>query len=125
MKYKIGMILPDSNYFSRLGRDLKVLTVAGLAQAGFSDYDLIIEPGGYNADVRIIKEKVQSMIIRDQVDVIIAPLNPYHLVDVAPLLQSNEVIMMLSFMGEDTVYHEYRSDFVFINTLIHLVNTPC
>lgn len=116
MKYKIGLILPDSNYFKRFGKDYHALVLAGLQKSGFDNYELVIEPGGYNNQMKIMAEKVQSLIIKERVDAIIAPFNPAFLIDVAPLLDSNEVLLILTYMGEDVIHKDCQSDFAFINT---------
>lgn len=116
MKYKIGLILPDSNYFPRLGKDYRQTVEAGLKKSGFTDYEIAVEPGGYNNQMKIMAEKVHSLIIKDQVDLIIAPFNPAFLVDIAPLLLSNEVLLLLTFMGEDTIHEDCNLDFTFVNT---------
>lgn len=116
MKYKIGLILPDSNYFSKFGKSYRQVLEAGLQKAGFTSYELAIEPGGYNNQMKIMAEKVQSLIIKEDVDIIIAPFNPDFLIDIAPLLESNEVLLLLTYMGEDTIHEDCKSDFTFINT---------
>ncbi len=116
MKYKIGLILPDSNYFKRFGKDYKAVAEAGLRKSGFDNYELVVEPGGYNNQMKIMTEKVQSLIVREQVDAIIAPFNPAFLIDVAPLLDSNEVLLLLTYMGEDVIHEDCKSEFTFINT---------
>lgn len=117
MKYKIGLILPDSNYFFRIGKDFRTTVEAGLKKAGFDNYEIAIEPGGYNAEMKVIKEKVQSLIIKEHIDLIIAPFSPSFLVEVAGLLESNEVILLLINLGEDIIHEDYRSKYAFINTL--------
>ncbi|GAB5522747.1 MAG: hypothetical protein Roseis2KO_06190 [Roseivirga sp.] len=116
MKYKIGLILPDSNYFRRFGKDYNTVVAAGLQKSGFDNYELVVEPGGYNNQMKIMAEKVQSLVIREQVDAIIAPFNPAFLIDVAPLLDSNEVLLLLTYMGEDIIHEDCKSEFTFINT---------
>ncbi len=116
MKYKIGLILPDSNYFKRFGKDYHTLVDAGLQKSGFDNYELVIEPGGYNNQMKIMVEKVQSLIVKEQVDAIVAPFNPSFLMDVAPLLDSNEVLLLLTYMGEDIIHQDCKSEFAFINT---------
>lgn len=117
MKYKIGLILPGSNYFFRIGKDFPATVEAGLKKAGFDNYEIAIEPGGYNAEMKVIKEKVQSLIIKEQVDLIIAPFSPSFLVDVAGLLESNDVLLLLIHLGEDIIHKDYQSKYAFINTL--------
>ncbi|MCE7992635.1 MAG: ABC transporter substrate-binding protein [Roseivirga sp.] len=116
MKYKIGLILPDSNYFKRFGKDYRTSVEAGLQKSGFTDCELVVEPGGYNNQMKIMAEKVQSLIIREQVDAIVAPFNPAFLIDIAPLLDSNEVLLLLTYMGEDVIHEDCKSEFAFINT---------
>lgn len=116
MKYKIGLILPDSNYFFRIGKDFRATVEAGLKKAGFDNYEIAIEPGGYNAEMKVVKEKIQSLIVKEQVDLIIAPFNPSFLVDIETLLSSNEVLLLLTYMGEDVIHQTYKSDYTFINT---------
>lgn len=116
MKYKIGLILPDSNYFKRFGKDYRTAVEAGLQRSGFTGYELVIEPGGYNNQMKIMAEKVQSLIIKEQVDAVVAPFNPSFLIDIAPLLESNEVFLLLTYMGEDVIHEDCKSGFTFINT---------
>jgi ABC-type branched-subunit amino acid transport system substrate-binding protein len=116
MKYKIGLILPDSNYFKRFGKDYHAMVDAGLRKSGFEDYELAVEPGGYNNQMKIMLEKVQSLIVKDQVDAIIAPFNPAFLIDIAPILASNEVLLFLTYMGEDIIHEDCKSEFTFVNT---------
>lgn len=116
MKYKIGLILPDSNYFKRFGKDYSTVVEAGLQKSGFDNYELVIEPGGYNNQMKIMAEKVQSLIVKEQVDAIIAPFNPAFLIDIAPLLASNDVILLLTYMGEDVIHEDCLSEFAFVNT---------
>ncbi|MBO3699044.1 ABC transporter substrate-binding protein [Roseivirga sp. E12] len=116
MKYKIGLILPDSNYFKRFGKDYKTVVEAGLQKSGFDNYEIVIEPGGYNNQMKIMAEKVQSLIVKEQVDAIIAPFNPAFLIDIAPLLVSNDVILLLTYMGEDIIHEDCQSEFAFVNT---------
>lgn len=116
MTYKIGLILPDSNYFKRFGRDYRKAVEAGLIKSGYTSYEIVVEPGGYNNEMKVMAEKVQSLIIKEQVDAIVAPFNPSFLIDIAPLLISNDVILLLTYMGEDVIHEDCKMDFTFVNT---------
>jgi ABC-type branched-subunit amino acid transport system substrate-binding protein len=66
--------------------------------------------------MKVMAEKVLSLIIKEEVDIIIAPFSPTFLIAVAPLLESNEVLLLLTYMVEDTIHEECQSEFTFINT---------
>jgi branched-chain amino acid transport system substrate-binding protein len=116
MKLKIGLILPNSNFISNISQDISKAFQLGIDRNGSVDHELIIEVGGYNADTRIMKEKVQSLISKDEVQVIIAPMNMGMVPEIKDILGANNTTLIVNWMGEDFLSKEYQSPHVFFNT---------
>ena len=75
MPIKIGMLVPNSTFIPFLARDLPKALALGLADFDGIEYELFIEPAGYNVDKNVLPEKIQTLLIKHQVDVVSAPLN--------------------------------------------------
>ena len=72
---RIGLVLPNSNFIGKLAADIKYWAAAGLSGGGFSGFEIAVETTPYNASASELKAKMQDLLIKQDVDVLIAPLN--------------------------------------------------
>lgn len=80
------------------------------------EYELCIEPAGYNANKDDVIAKVQELLIKHQVDIIMAPLNVGLLAYIKHYFSGEQVVLIVNTLGEDVVFHETQDPFVFINS---------
>ncbi len=116
MVIKIGLLTPHSNFIPFLAGDFPRALEAGLTENGQIDYELYVEPTGYNSDKKILAEKIQNLIIKQQVDVVIAPLNVGLFDQVRVFFNSNQVPLIINSMGEDVIFNHSQDPYLFINS---------
>ncbi len=116
MSCKIGLLVPNSNFISHLSRDLTKALSLPLDKAG-SDYEITIETGGFNAEKQAVTSKIQDLIIKQQVDIVVAPLNVSLVEDIRIFCEDQEIPAIIITLGEDTSFHYIQSPFVFIHSL--------
>ena len=116
MLIKVGVLVPSSNYIPLLSRDLVSAIELGLGEVNGVGYELYVEPGGYNADSNVLSLKIQELLVKHQVDVVVAPLNVGLLERVNPYFSSQQVPLVVISLGEDVVFSRYQSPFLFVNS---------
>lgn len=116
---KIGLLLPSSNFINGVAKDITSAFQKGLEKGGASNIEFVFETGGYNASKPLVQDKVQSMILKDNVDVILAPLNVGLFKDVNDILKSSDVPLIANWLGEDPYFEAEVSDHVFSLSLNH------
>ena len=113
--FNLGIIVPQSTYLPSLSRDLPIACKMGLENLSDS-VNLIFESGGYNEDVNIIKDKVQGMIIRENLDAVLCPLNSSLIEPLNVLCKQEGVALIVNTMGEDVIFKEALSESLFVNS---------
>ena len=116
MPIKIGVVAPNSNYIPFLARDMLKAIEQGLLENGGIEYELCIEPGGYNADKNVLTGKIQELLVKHQVDVVVAPLNVGLFEPIKQFFSSNQVPLIVNSLGEDVVFHASPDPYLFINS---------
>ncbi|NCJ08051.1 ABC transporter substrate-binding protein [Synechococcales cyanobacterium C] len=116
MPIKIGVLVPNSNYIPFLARDIPHALALGLAENLGMNYELCIEPSGYNADKNVLVSKIQELLVKQQVNVVVAPLNAGLIEDLKPYFSGQQVPLIVNTLGEDVVNHTAQDPYVFINS---------
>ena len=116
MPIKIGVILPNSNYIPSLARG--ILRALELALNAYPEinYELCIEATSYNANPSVLIGKIQDLLVKAQVDVVVAPLNAGVLSQVKPYFSGQQVPLIVNTLGADVVNLESQSAYLFINS---------
>ena len=112
---RIGLLLPNSNFITRLAADIRRWLVLGLEENG-SAGELFIEACGYNEKASTLREKLQHLVMRDDVDLIVAPLNPGMVSHIADLLPGQQTPLVTLTMGEDVVEGDTAPPWLFVNS---------
>lgn len=110
---KIGLLLPSSNFVEGISKDIKTGFSQGLKEGGVEDAQLLFETGGYNASKNLVQDKVQAMLLKDEVDLVMSPMNVGMYKELEGILSSNNVPLIAINMGADPYYKEERTDWVF------------
>ena len=116
MPLKIGMLVPNSNFIPFLSKDLPKALEFGLTEQNSIKYELFIEPTGYDVDKNVLADKIQTLIIKDQVDIITTPLNVGLFEHVSGYFSSNQVPLIVNSLGEDVIFQHAQSPYIFINS---------
>jgi len=113
---KIGLLVPGSNYLPTVGKDIVACVKHGLADE-LDVVALTIEPGGYNAAKQLVLDKIQSMVLKDDIDLVLAPLNVGLFPELDAMLKSNDIPIIANWLGEDVYFDEHKSDYIFSNSI--------
>lgn len=116
MPLKIGVLVPNSNYIPRLARDIPQALALALAETPAIDYELCIEAAGYNADRSVLIGKIQELLVKAQVDVVVAPLNAGMLRHVKHYFSGQQVPLIVNTLGADIVNLDSQDAYLFINS---------
>lgn len=116
MPIKIGVILPNSNYIPSLARGILGALELALNTYPEINYELCIEPAGYNANKLTLIGKIQALLIKERVDVVTAPLNAGLLVHLNPHFSGQQVPLIVNTLGEDVVSHDAHNPYLFVNS---------
>lgn len=101
---KIGFLLPNSVFIPTLGKDLVAFFKKGLQDGGVSDFDVAVEVGGYNAAEQLVSDKMSSLLLKDDVDLVYAPLNIGLYRKVESIFDAAKIPLIANWLGEDLVY---------------------
>ncbi len=113
---KIGVLAPSSNYFPRFSKNLINALNFGLESCSEFDYELCIEPAGFNARELEVNARLQALLIRHQVDIVIAPLNTGLLCNIKKILSDEQVPLIAITLGEDVVFQDAQGPLIFVNS---------
>jgi branched-chain amino acid transport system substrate-binding protein len=116
MSIKIGVLVPNSNYIPCLARDIPRALALGLAEHVGDAFELCIEPAGYNADKNVLIARIQELLVKQQVDIIVAPLNTGLLDHLKTYLSGHQIPLIVNTLGEDVVNHSHQDPYIFINS---------
>ena len=116
MLIKIGLLAPNSNYLPFLARNIHAAIELGLAENPGVEYELLIEPGGYNADRQVLEGKIQELLVKHQVDVVVAPLNVGSYDHVVPHCSSQSTPLIVLSLGEDVACLDSLNPHLFVNS---------
>lgn len=117
MRIKIGILLPGSGFLPSIGKDIRRALCLGLADDPTINYELLVETTRFNSDKGVIIDKLQDLLIKHEVDIIVAPLNPGMLEHVAPLFREQEVPLIANTLGEDVIADSTFHPYLFINSM--------
>jgi branched-chain amino acid transport system substrate-binding protein len=115
-RIKIGVLAPSSNYFPRFSKNLISVLNYGLEACSGLDYELCIEPAGFNAREQEVNTKLQELLISHQVDLVIAPLNTGLLCNIKKTLSDEQVPLIAITLGEDVVFQDAQGPLIFVNS---------
>lgn len=113
---RIGLLLPNSNFIFQLARDLRHWVEVGLAEGGLDKHELLIETAAYNESQSAVQKGLQDLSIKQQVDVVIAPLNPSMAEGAKEVMASQGVPLVMLTMGEDIATDTQAPPWVFSNS---------
>lgn len=113
--FNLGVIVPQSYILPQLSRDLPIACQMGIEKA-HCNINLVLEPGVYNEDINVLKEKTQGMIMRNNLHALICPLNPSLIGPLSELCEAEQIILIVNTMGEDVVFDTEVNDSVLINS---------
>jgi len=113
--FNLGIIVPQSTYLPSLSRDLPIACKMGLGTFE-NKVNLIFESGGYNENVDVIKDKVQGMIMRENLHAVLCPLNSSLIEPLNTLCQLEGVALIVNTMGEDVIFQSALSESLFVNS---------
>ena len=77
---------------------------------------MFVEPCGFNAEKDKVKNGVQRLIVKDQVDVIVCPLNTALADIVGEVHRSDEIPLIMLTMGEDLLLDADLDPYLFSNS---------
>ena len=110
---RLGLLLANSTLVGRLAGDIRLAVDFGLRDGGLSDVDLIVETTAYNAVGSEVVTATQNLAIKQNVDAVIAPLNPALFGDVATIAIGQEIPVLALTMGEDVFAGDSAPPWVF------------
>jgi ABC-type branched-subunit amino acid transport system substrate-binding protein len=116
MPVNIGLLVPNSNFIPFFSRDILFALELGLKKEKLEDYQLIPEMCGYNAKKEVLAEKAQILLVKNRVDLVIAPLNVGMFEMVAGFFASNQVPLVVLSMGEDPIFESAQNPHIFVNS---------
>lgn len=113
---KIGLILPNSNYIPQLGKSIKnAFRLAFESEANFN-YQLFIESGGFNESAKNLADKAQKLILNEDINILVAPLNSSMGEGLKTICDDNKVPLIALTMGADPWYTYCQSPYLFVNS---------
>ncbi|RBP49928.1 ABC transporter substrate-binding protein [Arenicella xantha] len=113
--FNLGIIIPQSSFLPHLSRDLPVACKMGLGDSS-DRVKLCFESGGYNEDAGFLKDKIQGLIIRENLNAVLCPLNSSLIESVNELCRSEETALLVNTMGEDVLFDSAANESVFVNS---------
>ncbi len=116
MRIKIGVPTPNSNFIPFFAKDYLKALEMGLSQGGVLDYELFPEPCGYCAQKEVVADKVQALLLKQQVDVVVMPLNTGLFEHVSSYFSAQQTPLIITTMGEDVIPPASRNPYLFTNT---------
>lgn len=113
---KIGLLIPNSNFIPIINKGIFSGLDMALKEHDDLTYEICVEAGGYNADKKTVKEKLNELAIKKEMDIVVAPLNYALLHSVTDLFASQEIPLIVNTLGEDVWFDESKSPYVFSNS---------
>ena len=101
---KIGFLLPSSAFLPTVGKDLVAYFKKGLQDAGMWNFEVVKEVGGYNSAEQLVCDKMNSLLLKDDVDIIFAPLNVGLYRKVESIFESKKIPLITNWLGEDLLF---------------------
>ncbi|MBX2849139.1 MAG: ABC transporter substrate-binding protein [Acidiferrobacterales bacterium] len=112
--FKLGVIVPQSNFLPYISRDLPKACEMGLQ--GEANIQFFFEAGGYNEDADVLKDKIQNLIVRERIDAVMCPLNPGLIEQVMELCKAEQTALIINTMGEDVLFESVVNGPLFVNS---------
>ncbi len=116
MCLKIGVLVPTSNHIAFKAQDILKALEMGLTENAATNFEISMETTANNADKSIVSGKLQDLLIKQQVDVVVAPLNTGLLPYVNKLFESQQVPLIVNTLGEDVLFDNAQSPYTFVNS---------
>ena len=117
MKRRIGLLLPGSNYIPGLATDIRRWFSEGLGGNTSEDVEFVVEATGYNASRTEVRSRLQDLFIKHDVDLVVAPLNPGMVPQVADLARNQQAPLFVLTLGEDIFEGDLAPPWVFVTSL--------
>jgi len=95
----IGLMLPNSGMISRFGRSYRLALELGLGEQ-VDKVNFSLETGRANAGPVAVRGALEKLINTHDPDLVIAPLSTAVLADVVDLMESEEMPLLVSSLGE-------------------------
>lgn len=112
---KIGLVVPQSNFLPRISRQFRDAFKSGLADAN-ADPDISLQVGGFMNRGREIARLFHQMVLEDEVDLIVMPMNPVNLFHLQGMMTSEEVPVIACSMGENVLPADAENKFLRLNS---------
>ncbi len=116
MTLKIGFIAPTSQFIPKLSQSLLFAFELGLDLQANTEISIIKQAGGFNASARLLKEKIEQIILEHDVDLIVTPVNTAILEQISESIDSYQVPLIALTLGEDVSGYDFSSPYIWINS---------
>lgn len=83
---RIGLLLANSSIIPRLAADIRTCVVDALA-ARSVEHEIVVETTSHNESAAVVRDALQDLVIKHDVDVVVAPLNPSVAAAVEPTMR--------------------------------------
>lgn len=113
---RVGLLLPNSNFIPRLATDIRHALTHAMGTDG-ADHEFVIETTPYNESMTQVRDKLQDLLIKHDVDVVVAPLNPAMIAEAAPLATAQQTPLVVLTMGEDVFAGDTAPPWVFVDSM--------
>ena len=113
---RAGLLLANSTFVDRLAGDIRQCVGKGLKDGGLEDHELIIETSSYNNSAKVVSPPLQDLMIKQDVDVVVAPLNPSLFAAAAAVAKGQQVPLIALTMGEDVFEDDLAPPWLFANS---------
>ncbi|HFD12779.1 MAG TPA: hypothetical protein ENJ32_09985 [Crenotrichaceae bacterium] len=112
---KLGVITPRSDCFPRLSRNFLDSVKQGLGTA-LNNIDLHVQAGNTMSRERDVCSAIQQLILEQEVELIVLPLNPASLIDLSRLIRDEGVPVVVCTLGENLIPNSAENELTFINS---------
>lgn len=112
---KVGLLLPSSTYMPSVGSDIARCVEVGLATHADDSSAVVIETTRFNASEHEVAPKMQDLLVKHRVDIVVAPLNAALVEPMGRLAAAARTPLVVNTLGEDLVGGDSRPG-VFINS---------
>lgn len=113
---RVGLLLPNSGFIPRLAADIRRWVGAGLEDGGADGVELVVATSSFNENVAAVRASLQDLLIAQDVDAVVAPLNGGLAADVHDLAAGQLVPLIVLTMGEDVCAGMHRPPWTFVNS---------
>lgn len=112
---KVGLVVPQSSFLPKVSREFRDAFRAGLASTS-SHVDVVLQVGGFLNRERDVANMLHKLVLEDDVDVIVTPLNPNSLSALRSIVDAEQIPLVVCSMGENLLPVEAESEYIHINS---------